>query len=59
MDKLPEKTIHFQLDGRQMIVALTSAGRLFRQSLDPKNFAQGPNHVPGYLWTEIKGPLDE
>jgi hypothetical protein len=42
--------------GKQPLVVLTTAGRMFRLDPDPKDFASSPHHTPGVMWTEIKGP---
>ena len=45
------------IGGKQPLVVLISTGRMFRCDPDPRDFAQGPNHKAGVIWTEIKGPL--
>ncbi len=38
------------------IHALDSDGSLFRRVADPKDFNQGPNSRPKFLWVLIEGP---
>jgi len=48
-----------QGDGEHKVLALTSYGRLFERSRDPRAVNYSPmNPGPNYVWKLLKGPLD-
>lgn len=44
------------IEGENVLVVLTKAGKLYARVRDQRNFAQAPNHLPKYDWKEIAGP---